>query len=51
MGSEIDPGGDTSLVRGSVSFCSSVGVSAMPMCPRLADGHIKRPRSALFILA
>jgi hypothetical protein len=34
----------------SVSLCLE-GVSAMPMCPRLADGHIKRPRSALFILA
>jgi hypothetical protein len=34
-------------LRGSVRFCSSVGVSAMPMCPRLADGHLNSPRSAL----
>jgi hypothetical protein len=32
-----------------VSFFSSLGVSAIPMCPRLANGHIKRPRSTLFI--
>jgi hypothetical protein len=28
MGSEIDPGGDTSLAKRESSFCSSVGVSA-----------------------
>jgi hypothetical protein len=26
-----------------VRFCSSVGVSVVPMCPRPADGHLKQP--------
>jgi hypothetical protein len=27
----------------NVSFCSSIGVSTMPMCPRLVDGHTNNP--------
>jgi hypothetical protein len=37
---------DKELLPVIISFCSSVGVSAMHMCPRLA-GHIKPPRPAL----
>jgi hypothetical protein len=39
------------LPRENVLVFSSVGVSAMAMCPRLVYGHLNQPRSALFFSA
>jgi hypothetical protein len=43
--------GDKRAQGCEVLVCSSVGVSAKPMCPKLADGHIKYPGQPYLFLA